>query len=155
MVHWKTVARPREDQRISEHKQRIVGQLSAADAGSITRIQTPRNMPCPCGSRVKYKRCHLDKDQNAARASREIAGVEMSVAHLDRFERSIVQRDEIIGIQGLCKERTSPKYDNFTADNFLCDRWSGVQGASIAREGRALDATSEELKSRVGDGNDN
>ena len=29
-----------------------------------------RNDPCPCGSGKKYKNCHLDKDEAAARAAR-------------------------------------------------------------------------------------
>ena len=30
-----------------------------------------RNDPCHCGSGKKYKHCHLDKDEAAARAARE------------------------------------------------------------------------------------
>ena len=29
-----------------------------------------RNDPCPCGSGKKYKNCHLDKDEAAARTAR-------------------------------------------------------------------------------------
>lgn len=34
--------------------------------------------------------------------------------------------------------------------NFLCDRWSGAQGASIARAGQKADALPEELADKVG-----
>jgi len=32
-----------------------------------------RNAPCPCGSGKKYKKCCLEKDENAARVAREEA----------------------------------------------------------------------------------
>jgi preprotein translocase subunit SecA len=32
-----------------------------------------RNDPCPCGSGRKYKNCHLDKDEAAAREARSKA----------------------------------------------------------------------------------
>jgi hypothetical protein len=35
-----------------------------------------RNDPCHCGSGKKYKQCHLDKDESAARESRAAAQAE-------------------------------------------------------------------------------
>ena len=35
-----------------------------------------RNDPCYCGSGKKYKQCHLDKDEAAARAARASAAAE-------------------------------------------------------------------------------
>jgi hypothetical protein len=35
-----------------------------------TRRELGRNDPCHCGSGKKYKQCHLDKDEAAARAAR-------------------------------------------------------------------------------------
>ena len=32
-----------------------------------------RNASCPCGSGKKYKQCHLDKDEAAAREARAVA----------------------------------------------------------------------------------
>ena len=39
-----------------------------------------RNDPCPCGSGKKYKNCHLDKDEAAARAARAKALAEEKAA---------------------------------------------------------------------------
>jgi hypothetical protein len=35
-----------------------------------------RNDPCHCGSGKKYKQCHLDKDETAAREARAAAAAE-------------------------------------------------------------------------------
>ena len=35
-----------------------------------------RNDPCHCGSGKKYKQCHLDKDEQAAREARATAAAE-------------------------------------------------------------------------------
>jgi hypothetical protein len=35
-----------------------------------------RNDPCHCGSGKKYKQCHLDKDEAAAREARAVAAAE-------------------------------------------------------------------------------
>ena len=35
-----------------------------------------RNDPCHCGSGKKYKQCHLDKDETAAREARAAASAE-------------------------------------------------------------------------------
>lgn len=37
------------------------------------------------------------------------------------------------------------------APNYLCDRWSGAQGASIARGGQKADPLPEELADKLGD----
>lgn len=125
-----------------------------ADPAAVARAQnTPRNAPCPCGSGGKYKRCCLSKDEVATRIFKQIEGIEMAVAHLDRFERSIVDKDPILGLQRLCTEPTSPKNGSYTADAYMCDRWSGVQGAAQAREGAAINVSADELKDKVGDGN--
>lgn len=42
-----------------------------------------------------------------------------------------------------------PVGDLVTA-NYLCDRWTGAQGASIARAGQAPDALPEELADKIG-----
>ena len=34
-----------------------------------------RNDPCHCGSGKKYKKCHLEKDENANRKEREKAAL--------------------------------------------------------------------------------
>jgi len=40
----------------------------------LERLQsTKRNDPCPCGSGKKYKKCHMDEDQNLK--SKEIASL--------------------------------------------------------------------------------
>lgn len=42
-------------------------QAAAREADPIhTRLRTPRNAPCPCGSGRKYKKCHLTEDEEQA-----------------------------------------------------------------------------------------
>lgn len=36
-------------------------------------VQVGRNSPCPCGSGLKYKKCHLDKDESQLADERESA----------------------------------------------------------------------------------
>ena len=36
-----------------------------ADNDWQARLKTGRNEPCPCGSGKKYKKCHLEADENA------------------------------------------------------------------------------------------
>ena len=44
---------------------------------AITPKKAPgRNEPCHCGSKKKYKQCHLDKDETAAREARATAQAE-------------------------------------------------------------------------------
>lgn len=40
---------------------------------------------------------------------------------------------------------------HFIAPNYLCDRWTAAQGASIARAGQAPDTLPEELADKLGD----
>lgn len=40
---------------------------------------------------------------------------------------------------------------DLVANNYLCDRWSGRQGASIARAGQGPDKLPEELADKLGD----
>ena len=42
-------------------------QAAAREADPVrTRLRTPRNAPCPCGSGRKYKKCHLAEDEEQA-----------------------------------------------------------------------------------------
>jgi ABC-type Zn2+ transport system substrate-binding protein/surface adhesin len=36
-----------------------------ADNDWQSRLKTGRNEPCPCGSKKKYKKCHLEADEKA------------------------------------------------------------------------------------------
>lgn len=52
------------------------------------------------------------------------------------------------GVWGSCKVGRKPNGDpvgDFVHQTYLCGRWSGVTGASIAREGEKLDKLPEEL----------
>ena len=40
-----------------------------ADNDWQTRIKTGRNDECPCGSKKKYKKCHMEADQAAQSAA--------------------------------------------------------------------------------------
>lgn len=72
---------------------------------------------------------------------------------VDDFEDSIKTGHKYLGFQALCTRTTSPKHGEFTAHNFLCDRWDAAIGASVARAGAKLDLLPEELKDIHGDGN--
>lgn len=41
-------------------------------------ITIGRNDPCHCGSKKKYKKCHLEKDETADRKEREKAALNMA-----------------------------------------------------------------------------
>lgn len=151
LQHWIASERPAHEARIAEGKRKVL-EGAVADVAAITRARgTGVNDPCPCGSRQKYKRCHRDRDAAAVRLFRQIEGIEQATAHVERFEASIKHGDPILGQMALCTERTSTKYGTYVSDRFLCDRWSGATGASVAREGGRLDDLPEELRDKLGD----
>lgn len=148
MERWKTVDRPKEEARVAEAKQ-IAASSSNIDPGATARAaKTGRNDPCPCGSGGKYKRCHLEKDREADRVMKRIEGVENADRILRNLDVAIAE-----GIYAICKNRVSPKYDTYTNHRFLCNQWSGAQGASVARAGQTADMLPEEIKDVIGDGN--
>lgn len=152
LKRWLTVDRPAAEARIAQAK--MVAASTNVDPAAILRAQnTGANAPCPCGSGAKYKRCHRDKDAEAGRVMKAIDGIAMATAHLERFEASIREGDQLLGNQALCQDRLSAKYDTFVSDKYLCDRWNARQGASVARAGQGPDKLPEELKDIHGDGN--
>jgi len=46
------------------------------DTSKLPKKVPGRNEPCHCGSGKKYKQCHLDKDEAAAREARAAAQAE-------------------------------------------------------------------------------
>lgn len=54
------------------------------------------------------------------------------------------------GIQGVCLKGSSES--TFVADGYLCDKWNGRQGSSLAQGSGASDALPDELKDKI-DGN--
>lgn len=53
-----------------------------------------------------------------------------------------------VGAMGACKTGRKPNGDpvgDFVHQTYLCGRWTGMTGASVAREGEALDKLPEEL----------
>jgi hypothetical protein len=54
-----------------------------------------------------------------------------------------------LGVWGICLPGHSGT--DFVHNAYLCDRWTGRQGASIATAGAKLDKLPEELKEDVGD----
>jgi hypothetical protein len=55
---------------------------------SETKAIPGRNDPCHCGSGKKYKNCHLDKDEAAARAARAKAAAAAPAAPAAAAETS-------------------------------------------------------------------
>ena len=49
---------------------------SSVDKPTPPKKAPGRNDPCHCGSGKKYKQCHLDKDETAAREARAAASAE-------------------------------------------------------------------------------
>lgn len=153
LQHWLTSERPSHEARIAEGKRRLLEGLKA-DPTVIQRFNTTSvNDKCPCGSGQKYKRCHRAADEGAARAFKQIEGIEKATEHVERFEAAIRVGDPILGQMALCNERSSTKYGTFVSDKYLCDRWSGAQGASVARAGGRADDVPEEMVDKIGDGN--
>jgi hypothetical protein len=68
--------------------------MLVADPAATSRSGTPRNAPCPCGSGKKYKKCHLELDEEQARRARGTGpGAEESRADAKRR----AERDPIHG----------------------------------------------------------
>ena len=59
----------------------------------------------------------------------------------------------MLGQQGLCTNLRAPEGGGYKAHNFLCNEWSGAQGASVAREGQKADDLPGDLYAKHGDGN--
>jgi hypothetical protein len=65
--------------------------------------------------------------------------------------------DNAVAIGGMIRCTSNPKgrtatgedVGDLVASNYLCDRWRGASGASLAREGRGLDKLPEELADRL------
>lgn len=55
-----------------------------ADQDWQTRIKTGRNDDCPCGSKKKYKKCHLEADEKAK--SQALAKVNAEAAEKAKTE---------------------------------------------------------------------
>jgi hypothetical protein len=69
-------------------------------------------------------------------------------------ERIKVARKAVkLGMLGLCTARPKRVETDYVAHNYLCEGWTGAQGASIAREGAKADLLPGEIKEIV-DGND-
>lgn len=69
--------------------------------------KTGRNDPCPCGSGKKYKRCCLEKDQQAeseARAAGQAAVAAKQEAKQEEIEAMLAREDELT-------ERSNPVID--------------------------------------------
>jgi hypothetical protein len=116
--------------------------------GARPGAKQARNALCACGSGRKYKICCLHLHEAAALGDRAAA---RETARLDAFEGILVA-----GKVGLCKKGTRPKSlggpeGDFVEGSFLCDRWDGRTGSSVATEGHALDKLPDELKDKLGD----
>ena len=70
----------------------------------------------------------------------------------DARRKQIEQMDKAVtnGVVGMCMKGSRPEKDggpagDFVEHRFLCDRWNGKQGSSVATSGRPLDKLNEEL----------
>jgi hypothetical protein len=153
LQHWLTVERPAHEARIAEGKQLLMQGIKVDPAAMQRFAHTPVNERCPCGSGRKYKVCHRHADEDAARVFKTIEGIEKATEHVERFEAAIRHGDALLGQMALCNERSSPKYGTYVSNKYLCDRWSGAQGASVARAGGRADDVPEEMVDKIGDGN--
>lgn len=73
------------------------------------------------------------------------------------IRRDVPAIDQGMQVNGFvsCKMGRDPKggpLGDFIASTYLCDRWTGRDGASLAREGQAPDKLPEELMERHGSG---
>jgi hypothetical protein len=149
---WQANGRPEAERRISAGKLKLL--TFTPNPQAIARLaNTNPDSPCPCGRGRTYKACHRPQDQEVDASMRIVEGIEVATAHMERFENSITKGDEMLGFQGLCRNRLAPQGGGFKSDKFLCDQWSGAQGASVARGGQKADALPEEIKDKIGDGN--
>jgi hypothetical protein len=70
---------------------------------------------------------------------------------IDQFDGMIARREVFACDVGRTQNRkggTEPVGD-FVASAFLCDRWTGRDGASLARDGSKLDDLPEELRDKI------
>lgn len=67
---------------------------------------------------------------------------------IDRLDNEIAK-----GSAGVCHGKgrlpNGDSVGDFVVHNYLCDRWSGAQGASMAREGKGTDKLPEELQEEL------
>lgn len=119
---------------------------------------------------IRSKGCwnciHWDNDEMAKklwsteRLSALSTALEMSKLHIEGenhprivgMRRMIDGLDNAIsrGIQGVCLKGVSDS--TFVADGYLCNKWDGRQGSSLAQGDGASDTLPEELKDKI-DGN--
>lgn len=66
---------------------------------------------------------------------------------IDTIDHSVAQRALLRCTKGVTANGTP--VGDLVAHNYLCDRWSGAEGASVAREGGKLDVLPEELVDKL------
>jgi hypothetical protein len=77
--------------------------------------------------------------------------------HVVNIRRMVNNLDHMVAsrVVGVCggngRTADGQPVGDFVAHSFLCDRWSGVQGASMAREGGKIDDLPEEVAQRLDD----
>jgi SEC-C motif len=146
LQHWKSSCRPAEEARISLAKQELL--KGAPDHAAVRRLASvSATATCPCGSGRKYEKCCRSKDMAADQILRRVEGIANAVRLLDDHERAISE-----GYYNLCKVPGTHDSD-FKHHVFLCDKWCGIQGWTLARSGQKPDILPEELKDKIGDGN--
>lgn len=74
--------------------------------------------------------------------------VENTRTMVDSLDHLVAQR--MVGVcRGDGRTAKGEPVGDFTLHGLLCDRWTGKVGASVAREGRALDTLPEELTDKL------
>lgn len=96
-------------------------------------------------SKTYWRNVARPRDDQRAKAH-EIAGNHKVAAEMtstiDTAEKAIM-----LGVVGICG--AGKVNSEYVANNYLCDGWTGKQGASLAREGAKPDLLPEELREEV------
>jgi hypothetical protein len=77
--------------------------------------------------------------------------------HVVNIRRMVDNLDHMVASKsvGVCsgdgRTANGQPVGDFVAHSFLCDRWSGVQGASMTREGGKIDDLPEEVAQKLDD----
>lgn len=139
--------------QLGNWRQRFDADLAELRAREAPRVTAGRNDPCPCGSGRKYKKCHLDGDQEEARLLHLLKAVTWpSVGHgmLPSRQWQELPRAELLAhleILHLSEEEAARRAELETSDYLL---WSTAQNRLVrghwppARELATLVAASQQ-----------
>jgi hypothetical protein len=82
-----------------------------------------------------------------APAGEQSLAVKQLVKKIDTIDHSVAAHALLRCTKGVTAE--GKPVGDLVAHNYLCSKWSGKQGSSLAREGRGLDDLPEELADKI------